>query len=156
MPPSRWPNPSPAGMSATTSSSRPPATRRTRLAIACLLFPTAGAGDGLKSPAPDRPLKVHMIGAGEYDPVESLTGFKDYVEKSYRVECTTSFKLTKNRLDNLDALKSADVLVLFARRLNLPEDQMSVIRQHWEKGKPIVGIRTASHAFQKADNEILD
>jgi len=33
---------------------------------------------------------------------------------------------------------------------------MKLIRAHWEKGKPIVGVRTASHAFQKADNEIFD
>ena len=33
---------------------------------------------------------------------------------------------------------------------------MKLIRAHWEQGKPIVGIRTAGHAFQKADNEIID
>jgi hypothetical protein len=46
----------------------------------------------------------------------------------------------------LDALKNADLLLLFARRMKLPEDQMKLIRAHWEAGRPIVGIRTASHA----------
>jgi type 1 glutamine amidotransferase len=40
--------------------------------------------------------------------------------------------------------------------MKLPEDQMKLIRAHWEAGRPIVGIRTASHAFQKGDNDIFD
>ena len=39
------------------------------------------------------PLKIHMIGVGEYKPVESLTEFKKHLEKLYRVEITTSFSL---------------------------------------------------------------
>jgi len=101
------------------------------------------------------PLKIHMIAAGEYDPEKSLAAFKKHLEAGWRVEVTTSFGSSK-ALENLDALKSADVLVLFARRTAPPEAQMKVIRAHWEAGKPIVGIRTASHAFQKVDNEVLD
>jgi type 1 glutamine amidotransferase len=101
-------------------------------------------------------LKVHMIGHGEYSPEESLPVLKRALEEQFRVECTLSLKLEKNRLDNLDALKSADMMVIFARRMNLAKDQMDIIRNHWEQGKPIVGIRTASHAFQKEDNEIFD
>jgi type 1 glutamine amidotransferase/lysophospholipase L1-like esterase len=88
-----------------------------------------------------------------------MTEFKKHLEANYRIECTTSFYEgtgSPSKLDNLDGLKSADVLVLFARRMNLREEQMKLIRAHWDQGKPIVGIRTASHAFQKADNEIID
>src|SRR5262249_5118291 len=74
----------------------------------------------------------------------------------FRVECTASLGGDGKKLDNLNALPSADVLVIFARRTNLPEEQMTLLRQHWEKGKPIVAMRTASHAFQPADNEVLD
>jgi type 1 glutamine amidotransferase len=111
-------------------------------------------------PTPDdRPLRVHIIAGGEYSPVESMTSFKKQLEDHYRVECTTSFYAgtgSPSKIDNLDALKTADVLVLFARRMNLREEQMKLIRAHWEQAKPIVGIRTACHAFQKADNEIID
>ncbi|MBL8799004.1 MAG: ThuA domain-containing protein [Planctomycetia bacterium] len=102
------------------------------------------------------PLKVHMLGSGEYSPVESLTGFKKYLEERYRVQCTTSFSKDSKSLPNLEALKSADVLVVFLRRMNLPEEQMALIRAHWEAGKPVVALRTASHAFQPADNEVFD
>jgi type 1 glutamine amidotransferase len=115
-------------------------------------------GQQAAAPAADRPLRIHMIGAGEYHPVESLTEFKQHLEQNYRVECTTSWG-TENiatHLDNFDQLKSADALVLFARRMKLPEEQMSVIRDHWQKGKAIVAMRTASHAFQPMDNAIFD
>lgn len=109
--------------------------------------------------AQQAPLKVHFIAGGEYNPVPSMTQFKKHLEDNYRVACTTSFYEgtgSPSKLDNLDALRSADVLVLFARRMNLREEQMKLIRAHWEQAKPIVGIRTACHAFQKADNEIID
>jgi type 1 glutamine amidotransferase len=102
------------------------------------------------------PLKIHMLGAGEYKPVESLTAFKKYLEANYRVECTTSFGKDGKSLPNVEALKNADVMIVFLRRMNLPEEQMAIIRDHWEKGKPIVALRTASHAFQPADNEVFD
>jgi len=102
------------------------------------------------------PLKIHMLGAGEYKPVESLTAFKKYLEANYRVECTTSFGKDGKSLPNVEALKNADVMVVFLRRMNLPEEQMAIIRDHWEKGKPVVALRTASHAFQPADNEVFD
>jgi type 1 glutamine amidotransferase len=109
--------------------------------------------------AEEKVLKIHLIAGGEYKPVPSMTEFKKHVEKTYRVECTTSFydgTGSPSKLDNLDALKSADLLVLFARRMSLREEQMKLIRAHWNAAKPIVGIRTACHAFQKADNEVID
>lgn len=46
-----------------------------------------------------------------------------------------------------EALHKADLLVVFARRLALPEAQMNSIKDHFKRGKPLVGIRTANHAF---------
>jgi type 1 glutamine amidotransferase len=123
------------------------------LHTALLFVSVVCAGDGLK------PLKVHIIAGGEYSPVPSMSEFKKYLEEKYHLECTTSFysgTSSPSQLENLDGLESADVLVLFARRMALREEQMKLIRAHWDQSKPIVGIRTACHAFQKADNEIID
>lgn len=124
-----------------------------RIALLIALFPATSLA------ADPKPLKIHIIAGGEYSPVESMTEFKKFLEANYRVECTTSFYEgtgSPSKIDNLDALKSADLLLLFARRMSLREEQMKIIREHWDKAKPIVGIRTACHAFQKADNEIID
>ena len=103
-------------------------------------------------------LKIHFIsGAREYKSEESLKKFIPWLEKHYDVKCTASWGHDGiKELPNLDALKDADVLFVFARRMKPIEEQMKLIRAHWGKGKSIVGVRTASHAFQKADNEIFD
>lgn len=56
----------------------------------------------------------------------------------------------------VEALKDADLLVLFSRRRFPPKDQMAAIRAHLDAGKPLLGIRTANHAFIPKPNEVLD
>ncbi len=100
-------------------------------------------------------LKIHLIGFGEYEAAKSLAEFKKHLEQHYRVDCTASLGVNGKKLDNLDPLRTTELLVLFARRMNLPEEQMVILRNHWEKGKPIVALRTATVAFQQTDNEAL-
>jgi arylsulfatase A-like enzyme/type 1 glutamine amidotransferase len=98
------------------------------------------------------PLRIHMIGTGEYDAAESLGKFKKHLEASYRLEITASLGKDKS-LANIEELRSADLLILFARRMDLPAEEMAIIREHCEKGKALIALRTASHAFQPDDNE---
>ncbi len=104
------------------------------------------------------PLQIHIIsGAKEYQSEASMKAFSVWMEKHYEVKFTASWGHDGiEKLPNLEALAQADLMFVFARRMKLVEPQMKLIRAHWEKGKPIVGVRTASHAFQKADNEIFD
>lgn len=127
---------------------------RINILAALLLIVLAGRVQS----ADDAPLTVHFIsGCNEYKSEPSLKEFKEHLEKNYKVTVTASWgKDGGASLENLDALSKADVLLVFARRTKLPEEQMKVIRAHWEKGKPVVGIRTAGHAFQQADNEVFD
>lgn len=55
-----------------------------------------------------------------------------------------------NRTDHiagLDALKTADLMVLFTRFRALPDDELNLILDYAESGKPMVGFRTSTHAF---------
>jgi type 1 glutamine amidotransferase len=103
-------------------------------------------------------LKIHVIsGSKEYKSQESLTEFIKYLEKEHDIVCTASWASDgASELDDLESLKSSDLLIMFARRMKLVDNQMQLIRDHWEAGKPIVGIRTAGHAFQSDDNEHFD
>jgi len=56
-----------------------------------------------------------------------------------------------SNVSGMEALKDADLLFIFARFLNLPEDQMAQIEGYIEKGGPVVGLRTSSHAFKIPD-----
>ena len=55
-----------------------------------------------------------------------------------------------NRNDNipgLEALRSADLMIIATRFRNLPDDQMKEVVDYVESGRPIIGMRTATHAF---------
>ena len=56
----------------------------------------------------------------------------------------------------VEALKDADLLVLFSRRRFPPKDQLAAIRVHLAAGKPLLGIRTANHAFIPKPKEVVD
>ena len=63
-----------------------------------------------------------------------------------------SFDLNSLRWANLLACAATDALgvvddVLFVRRHALPKEQMAMIRRYLQSGKPLVGLRTACHAF---------
>ena len=71
-------------------------------------------------------------------------------------KCTVLFAIDKdgvidpNRQDNipgLQALGTADLLVIFTRFRDLPDDQMKHLDDYLRAGKPVIGLRTATHAF---------
>ena len=54
----------------------------------------------------------------------------------------------RNNIPGLDQLKSADLMVAFLRWRELPDDQMKHIIDYTESGRPIIGIRNATHPFR--------
>ncbi len=57
--------------------------------------------------------------------------------------CTTNIPGT-------DALATADLMVIFTRFRDLPDAQMQPIDDYLRAGKPVIGLRTATHAFKPA------
>lgn len=55
---------------------------------------------------------------------------------------------------DLSILDEADLLVVFCRRLALPDAQMQQIKGYVEEGRPVMGIRTANHAFSVLNDTI--
>ncbi len=105
-------------------------------------------------------LCVHMLsGAKEYDSEASLEKLKKHLEANYAIACTHSRGHDGcTEFPELDSLDKADVLVVFCRRTEPGEGQLAKIKQWCAEGKPVVGIRTASHAFQDwlaFDKEVL-
>lgn len=122
-------------------------TRPTILLLALLVVSHRGT---LAHEAEDGALKVHMLsGAKEYESAASLTTFGAYLEQNHDVRCTISLGEDGAReLPGIQALNDADVLLVFCRRLKLVPEQLGVIKRWCEAGRPVVGVRTASHAFQ--------
>jgi len=57
-----------------------------------------------------------------------------------------------DNIPGLDALDDADLLFLFTRFRALPDDQMMNFKEYLDAGKPLIAIRTATHAFQFEDS----
>ncbi|MDR1102667.1 MAG: ThuA domain-containing protein [Tannerella sp.] len=59
---------------------------------------------------------------------------------------------TRHNLENLQILGDADLAVIFIRRRALEPEKMQLIRDYVASGRPILGLRTASHAFDAKGN----
>jgi type 1 glutamine amidotransferase/nicotinamidase-related amidase len=99
--------------------------------------------------AQNRPLKVVMLsGSDEYKSDESLPPFQKYLEERYNVRCTVLKACGDADLPGLEALDNCDVALFFTRRLKITGDQLERVKKYCESGRPVVGVRTASHGFQ--------
>ena len=92
---------------------------------------------------------VFIIGEGEYRTGETLPEFarQELEWRGFKCSFVTAPPAEGNDFTNSEAIKEADLLVLSVRRRTPQKEMMALIRHHLETGKPLVGIRTASHAF---------
>jgi hypothetical protein len=100
---------------------------------------------------------VLIAGDQEYRSEESVPALAKILATHHGFKCTVLYATNKqtgaidpSTIDNvpgLEALRTADLLVLFARWLELPDDQMKEIVDYANSGRPIVGLRTATHPF---------
>src|SRR5690606_10701151 len=65
----------------------------------------------------------------------------------FRVSFVFGDENDRSVLPGLEVLEDADILLLSVRRRVLPAGQLEAFRNYVAAGKPLIGIRTASHAF---------
>jgi type 1 glutamine amidotransferase len=100
---------------------------------------------------------VFLVGDEEYRSEDSMPQLAKILAVHHGFKCTVLFAINKETgeidpqtLDNipgLEALMDADLMVMFLRFRELPDDQMKLIIDYTNSGKPIVGLRTSTHAF---------
>ena len=116
--------------------------------ILCIIAVAVGNSAGGDERINDRPHLVIVIAEPEYKTDQTLPAFaKSELEKDFRVSLVFGSKTDPHDLPGLDVLKDADALLISVRRRMLPAAQMQLIRKYIAAGKPVIGIRTASHAF---------
>ena len=99
-----------------------------------------------------------LSGSFEYDSEESLRVFGEHLRAVGGVECSTVEFESEDDDKSLAPIEDADVLLVFTRRLNTAGRELERVRNYCAAGRPIVGVRTASHAFQNwlgFDAEVL-
>lgn len=108
---------------------------------------------------PAVPLKVCVLsGCDTYHSAKSLPPFIKWLEANYSVRCTLVEKKAVDDLPGLEALDDCDVAFVFIKRMKLSGDQLARFKKYATSGKPIVAVRTASHAVQtwlEFDKEVL-
>ena len=120
------------------------------IALSCVVVRSSHGGE---------PLKVCILsGCETYHSNLSLPPFQKYLEEKYNVRCTMVEKKAVDDLPGLEQLDECDVAFVFIKRMKLKDDQLAKFQAYATSGKPIVAVRTASHAVQtwlEFDREVL-
>ena len=100
---------------------------------------------------------VFVTGDEEYRSEEGMPQLAKVLAKHHGFKCTVLFAVNPktgeieptvvDNIPGLEALKTADLMVLFTRFRELPDEQMKHIMDYTDSGKPIVALRTATHPF---------
>ncbi len=110
---------------------------------------------------PDLPHIVLISGDEEYRSEEALPQLAKILSTRHGFNCTVLFaqdpekagiinpNYTRN-IPGLEHLKRADLMIIFTRFRALPDSQMQYIDEYLKRGKPVIGMRTATHAFNFA------
>jgi type 1 glutamine amidotransferase len=117
-----------------------------------------GLASGLAAQVPAHIVIMTVEDPNNYDAVNSMRDFaeKDLRLLGHRVTIVEGDKPVRNHFAGLvAALKDADLLVVFTRRRTPPKEQLDAVRAHLAAGRPLLGIRTANHAFAPMPKETV-
>jgi putative membrane-bound dehydrogenase-like protein len=104
-----------------------------------------------------RPHLVVLSAEDEYRTEVTLPTFAArHLGRDFKVSFVFESPEKKFDLPGVDVVNDADVLLVSVRRRPIPADQLAIIRKFVATGKPVVGIRTASHAFHLRDKQPTD
>jgi len=105
---------------------------------------------------------VFVTGEEYYRSEEGMPMFAKILSQRHGFKCTVLFAIDPKTgyinpnkaesLPGLAALKTADLMVIFARFRHLPDEDMKHIADYVNAGKPVFAIRNATHAFKYPAN----
>jgi hypothetical protein len=117
--------------------------------------------DGFDGPGKGKHI-VLIAGDEEYRTEESMPMLGQILAKHHGFKCTVIFSIdpetgiidpnNQSNLPGLDALDDADMMIIGTRFRNPPEEDMKHFDAFVHSGKPIMGLRTATHAFNYPKN----
>ena len=100
---------------------------------------------------------VLLSGDEEYRSEETMPQLGKILSTHHGFKCTVLFAIDKktgeinpNTTDNIpgmEALEKADLVIMALRFRNLPDEQMKYFVDYVESGRPLIGMRTSTHAF---------
>lgn len=112
--------------------------------------------------AAEKPHVVFVTGDDEYRSEESMPMLAKILKRDYGFKVTVCYSLdaegniapgNQKSISGLESLDDADLMVLYTRFRDLPPEQFQHFLNYVKTGKPIVGFRTATHAFLFRDSK---
>ncbi len=101
---------------------------------------------------------VLVSGDEEYRSEEALSQLGKILSIRHGFDCVVLYaideesgEIAPNEQENIPGLKAlgnADLMVIATRFRNLPDEQMKEIDDYLRRGRPVIGMRTATHAFK--------
>ncbi len=101
---------------------------------------------------------VFVAGDHEYRSEESLPELARILAKHHGFKCTVLFDIDQasgeivagnsDNMPGMEALDTADLMVVFTRFQKLPKEQMEHFDAYLNRGGPVIGMRTATHGFK--------
>lgn len=109
---------------------------------------------------------VFVTGDDEYRSEESMPQLAKILSQHHGFDCTVLFAINpetgaiqpdyQQNIPGLAQLAEADLMVIYTRFRDLPDDQMKHIVDYVNSGKPIMGLRTSTHAFHFEEHTTYD
>jgi nicotinamidase-related amidase/type 1 glutamine amidotransferase len=95
-----------------------------------------------------RPHLAIVMAEDEYETERTLPEFaRNHLGKTFRVSCVFGSDTEPGDIPGIAVLDEADLALISVRRRPIQAQQLAVVRRFVDAGRPLVGIRTASHAF---------
>ncbi len=105
---------------------------------------------------------VLISGDDEYRSEEAMPMLGQILSQRHGFDCTVLFPVNptngkiepehQTNIEGMHRIEGADLVVLGLRFRNLPDDQMKFFADYVDSGKPIIGFRTSTHAFNYPAN----
>ncbi len=116
--------------------------------------------EGGKGPGEGKHI-VLISGDDEYRSEELLPQLGKILSERHGFKCTVLFPIDpetgeivpdhQTNIPGTHHLNTADLMIIMTRFRNLPNTQMAPIDAYVNAGKPVIGLRTATHAFNISD-----
>jgi len=100
---------------------------------------------------------VLIAGDHEYRGEETLPALGRILAKRYGFRCSVFFTIDpesgaiepgSSHIGGLEALETADLMIVFLRFQDFPREQMQHVVDYLDRGGPVMGLRTSTHAFK--------
>jgi len=134
-------------------------TKLSSIAIALVASSTFASAEHIYFPANKKLKKnkkiVFVISDREYKSERSMPLMANILAERHGFDCYALLSTDEegkidpeaDNIEDLELLKDADLMVSYTRFRELPDEQMQHFVDYLDTGKPVIGVRTSTHAF---------